>query len=226
MQSEPILNDEVDTRKFPPPKRSPSRRLVFYPEREHSARSSIEARQRIDEFIKSASPGAGSETDPSHEFNVGALEKNLRDLERSLFEREQNVQEREVHLLERERTLWESEALLYAREDLMVTREKQIASVASAATATAADPEELKALEHLRDEVARQEDSLKQQKLELSERERFIEDSENILMGKTMQQQEEECRLEQISEDLNARELRINALEGKPPPPEEPKEVL
>ena len=47
-----------------------------------------------------------------------------------------------------------------------------------------------------------------------------------MLFEKTMKQQEEETRLEQMKEDLDARELRVNALEGKPPPPEEPKEIL
>ena len=42
----------------------------------------------------------------------------------------------------------------------------------------------------------------------------------------TMKQQEEESRLEQIEEDLYLRERKIDQLEGKPPPEEEPKEIL
>ena len=224
MRNRPVLTEETDLSKLPPPERKPHRRLVLHTERERSARSSIEARQRINDFAKRAHPGVGSEFDPSHEFSIGALEKSLRDLESSLFEREQNVQEREVRLLERERNLWESEALLYAREELLEAREARLDLKTSASTIGSA--EELEALERLRDEVARQQESLKEQKIELKDREQFIENSENTLLDKSMQQQEEECRLEQMTEDLKARELRINALEGKPPPPEEPKEVL
>jgi DNA repair exonuclease SbcCD ATPase subunit len=224
MQSKALAREESEGIKLPPPERRAPRRLVLNPERHRVAYDSREAKQRIDHFVKSARPTEGSRVDPAYEFHLGVLEKNLRDLESSLFEREESVQAREAHLTERERTLWESEALLHAREELLRVREQNIE--AKPRVPLAVNPEEREALERLRREVAKQQESLEQQKSELKVREQFVEDCENTLLEKTMQQQEEESRLEQKTEELNARELRVNAFEGKPPPPEVPKEVL
>ena len=220
-----MSTDTTTIPKLPPPNKRPARRLVLEPERSQSAAVSHEIKMRINDFVSRARPPEG-EVDAAYSQRLEELEKNLRELESSLFAREQSVQAKEAHLAERERTLWETEALMHAREELLRTREKQLRPDTMAVASTAVNPEEREALQRLRDEVMKQQESLKEQKTELKEREQFVEDSENCLLDKTMKQQEEESRLEQMAEDLTAREKRINVLEGKPPPPEVPKEIL
>jgi len=224
MWNKALKHEETEVIKLPPPKRRPARRLSLHTSANRTPFDSSQAQQQIDHFVKSARPADGNKANPAYEFNFGVLEKSLRELEQSLFEREEAVAAREADMTEQERTLWESEALLHAREELVRARERTRS--VRPHVETAVNPEEREALERLGEEVARQQASLEREKAELKAREQFVEDSENTLFEKTMQQQEEESRLEQMAEDIKARELRVNALEGKPPPPEEPKEIL
>ena len=82
------------------------------------------------------------------------------------------------------------------------------------------------ALLQLKAEVEKQQSNLLEQKRIIKEREEFLDKSEKMLFEKTMDQQEQETIIEQKMDELKARERRVDELEGKPPPPEEPKEVL
>ena len=206
---------------FPPPIKPKEIRLVL-PDDDESPEGLSEYRN-----------GAISDEDSSPEFatrgfgeslELASRSAELNEIELALNEREETLKQAEARLIERERGLWEYEALILAREKLLNSQQKQSQTHRSSSPEVC--KEELQALEQLRAEVARQQESLEQTKEELKEREEFVETSESRLLEKTMQQQEEESRLEQMKEDLIARELRVNQLEGKPPPPEVPKEVL
>lgn len=206
---------------FPPPVKLEEVRLVLPDDDEILEEVSAGANEssRVDESVSEhAFCGLGEGLD----FVSGSSELN--EMEVSLLEREEAVKQAEARLTERERSLWEFEALILAREKLLRAQQQQKQMWQKPSHNE--NGAELSALQQLRDEVARQQKSLQRTKEELRERQAFVEASEERLLEKTMQQQEEETRLEQLKEDLNARELRINQLEGKPPPPEEPKEVL
>lgn len=142
------------------------------------------------------------------EPQLSELERSLRQLEVMLAEREHVVAETEARLVERERDLAEAEALLHARERLLQAARKN----------TAADPgisaEERAALAHLKEELEKQEASLKEAKQAVREREAFLEESENKLFEKVQAQQEKETELEQKEEELKARLHRLREREA------------
>lgn len=203
---------------FPPPIRLKEIRLVLPEEDE------------ISETQSDRSVGGDLPLDIScHVFGessgIASLESELNELESALIEREEAVNQAEARIAERERSLWEFEALILAREKLLNNQQHQLEKQKTMPS-TEGCKEAIQALEQLRAEVAQQQERLEDAKKDLMEREAFVEVSEERLLEKTMQQQEEESRLEQMKEDLDARELRINRMEGKPPPPQIPKEVL
>ena len=68
--------------------------------------------------------------------------------------------------------------------------------------------DETEALNRLRAELEAQEAALKEQKAALKEREQFIENAENTLFEKTMEQQEREAYIEQRLEELRSLETQ------------------
>ena len=201
----------------------PKRKLSLRPEHRKAAEVSLESRQKINEFVKKTRNPFG-EPLQLKATDLDELEKNLRELEKQLLLRERVVQDLEAGIVERERVVWETEALLGAREALIRAQEEKLSK-------TEVPPETLSQAEHealllLKAEIEKQQSSLAEQKRIIKEREEFLDKSEKMLFEKTMDQQEQETLIEQRMDELKARERRLDALEGKPPPPEEPKEVL
>lgn len=207
---------------FPPPVKPQEIRLVLPDDDDDFLDELNDTRSGVAEERDSASNFAYRRFGKSPDLD--SRNSELNEFEQELIEREEAVKQAEISLTERERGLWEFEALILAREKLLDAQEKQDAKPKP--TSSEACAEEIQALKQLRSEVERQQQTLEQTKQELKEREAFVEASESRLLEKTMLQQEEETRLEQMKDDLNARELRVNQLEGKPPPPEVEKEVL
>jgi chromosome segregation ATPase len=131
------------------------------------------------------------------------LERTLKQLEVSLTERERVLQEAESRLAEHERDLAEMEALLFARSQLLD------ASLKAGAQGAPVSAEERAALNGLRQELDRQEATIKEHRQSLAERERFLDDSETKLFEKVQAQQEKEIELDQREEDLRAMERRL-----------------
>ena len=110
-----------------------------------------------------------------------------------------------------ERELAEAEALLAARERL-------IRSAKTPPPATIASPEHVEALRRLQEELDRQENSLREQRATLKEREDFLDQSEALLASKMQQQQEKETELEQMEDDLRRKLRQLGLLKAEPPP--------
>lgn len=124
----------------------------------------------------------------------------LRQFELSLVERERAVTEAETRLADRTRDLDEMDALLRAREALLAaTRLRDTNS------AVGLSPREAKALSELKNELERQEGTLRDAQQALRDREKFIEESETRLFAKVQDQQEKETELEQREENLKTR---------------------
>jgi len=135
-----------------------------------------------------------------------------RQVELSLALRERAVADAESRLAERTRDLDEMEALLCAREALLAaTRLRSSASARQVVTHREAD-----ALNHLREELDRQEASLREARQALAEREQFLERSETQLLEKLQHQQERETELDQREEALADREARAAAAAPRP----------
>lgn len=172
--------------------------------------ASLEARKQIAEIVSvTRAPFGGPQIDGDR---IEALQKSLRDLEGKLAEREHSIAELESKLAERERDIAEAEALIAARSKLL-----EAAKQASAGGG-GVSKEEQAALQQLKAELDRQEESLKEQKAAMAERERFMEENETKLFEKMMQQQEKETELEQREEDLRAREKRFQDKGGSADP--------
>ncbi len=148
---------------------------------------------------------------------VEELEKALRALEAKVGEREMALADAENKLVERDRALAETEALLQAREKVIDAMRKQ----APAQAATSVNPEELAALGKLKEELDKQEASIKEQRQALQEREDFLNQSETALFEKMQAQQEKETELEQKAEDLKKAMLRAGMTKAEPQEPME-----
>ena len=172
--------------------------------------AAADARKSIDAIISQSRPpwGGGPALSGSQ---VEELEKAVRTLENRLAERDQALAEAEAKLAERERELAEAEALLAARERL-------IRSAKTPPPATIASPEHVEALRRLQEELDRQENSLREQRATLKEREDFLDQSEALLASKMQQQQEKETELEQMEDDLRRKLRQLGLLKAEPPP--------
>jgi len=146
------------------------------------------------------------------------LEKALRALEAKVAEREMALAEAENKLAERDRALAETEALLMAREKVIDAMRKQ--PVAQAAGLTV-NPAELEALGKLKEELDRQEISMKEQRDAIREREEFLEQSEAALFEKMQAQQEKESELEQKAEDVRRAMVKAGLIVEQPKGPME-----
>jgi DNA repair exonuclease SbcCD ATPase subunit len=175
-----------------------------------AARKSIDA---IRSMSRAPWSSAGAGLSNSH---VEELEKALRALEAKVGEREMALAEAERKLAERDRALAETEALLQAREKIIDAMRKQPAAEVGGGI----NPEELEALRKLKEELDRQEASMKEQREAIREREEFLEQSEASLFEKMQSQQEKETELEQKAEDLK------RALKNAGLAKEEPKEPM
>ncbi len=148
---------------------------------------------------------------------VEGLEKALRALEAKVAEREMALAEAENKLAERDRALAEMEALLLAREKVIDAMRKQPPPTAAAAV----NPAELEALGKLKEELDRQEASMKEQRQAIKEREEFLEQSEAALFEKMQSQQERETELEQKAEDVRRAMVKSGMIKEAPKEPME-----
>lgn len=135
---------------------------------------------------------------------AAAAERLLRHREQALAERERIVADAEAQLAERTRDLDELDALLRAREALLAST--RLRDSGKRGTVTLREAE---ALHQLKEELDRQEATLRDARVAVREREKFLEDSETRLFAKVQEQQEKETELEQREEDLRAREVAV-----------------
>lgn len=173
--------------------------------------ATAEARKSIDAiFSQSRAPWGGATALSGSQ--VEELQKAIRGLEAKLAERDLAVSEAQARLAERERELAEAEALLAARERVIEAARRQ-----PAAPAAAVSSEQAEAMKKLKEELDRQEASIKEQREAQREREEFLEQSEATLFAKMQEQQEKETELEQLAEDLKRKAKQLG-LGGDEPP--------
>lgn len=177
--------------------------------------ATADARKSIDAIMAQSRAPWGASAGLSG-GQVEELQKAIRALEAKLAEREMAFSESQARLAERERELAEAEALLAARERVVEAARRQ-----TPASVTGATAEQVEAMKKLKDELDRQEASLKEQRQALREREEFLEQSETTLFSKMQQQQEKETELEQLAEDLKRKARQLGLA---PAEPEEPRE--
>ncbi|MBI2812695.1 MAG: hypothetical protein HYX71_00220 [Opitutae bacterium] len=165
---------------------------------QEASQATAEARKSINTIMSQSRPPWGGPPTLSGS-QVESLEKALRALEAKAAEREMALAEAENKLAERDRALAETEALLQAREKVIDAMRKEKPAQGGGGGGSA---EELAALTKLKEELDRQEASIKEQRAAQQEREEFLNQSEAALFDKMQAQQEKETELEQKAEDL------------------------
>jgi chromosome segregation ATPase len=181
---------------------------------QEASQATAAARKSINTIMSQSRPPWGG-TPTLSGSQVENLEKALRDLEKKAAEREMALAEAENKLAERDRALAETEALLQAREKVIDAMRKE-KPAQGGGTGSA---EELAALTKLKEELDRQEASIKEQRAAQAEREEFLNQSETALFEKMQAQQEKETELEQKAEDLKKGMIKAGMIqaEGKGP---------
>jgi hypothetical protein len=139
-------------------------------------------------------------------------------MQMAMAERERQIAETEARLADRARDLDELDALLRARESLIAATRLR-----DSKSRLEISPREVAALNQLKEELEKQEASLREGREALRERELYLEQSENRLFAKVQEQQEKEMELEQREENLVNRaiqgsqaDLEQVASEGQP----------
>lgn len=175
--------------------------------------ATAEARRYIDTILAQSRPPWGGSRGLSGQ-QIEDLEKAVRSLEAKVAERDLAVAEAQAKLADRERELAEVETLLAARERVIEAARQEAATGPVSA-------EQEAALRKLKEELDRQENSLKEQRQSQKEREEFLEQSEAALFAKMQEQQEKETELEQLAEDLKRKARHLGLLKDEPPEPVE-----
>lgn len=183
---------------------------------QEASQATAAARKSIDAIMSSSRAPWGGKTALSGS-QVEELEKALRALEAKVGEREMALAEAENKLAERDRALAETEALLQAREKVIEAMRKQPVAESGGAVNKA----EMEALTKLKEELDRQEASMKEQRQAQQEREEFLNQSETALFEKMQAQQEKETELEQKEEDLKRLARQAGVLKDEPKVPME-----
>lgn len=186
---------------------------------QEASQATAAARKSIDAIMSQSRPPWGGERIPLSGSQVESLEKALRALEAKAAEREMALAEAENKLAERDRELAETEALLQAREKVIDAMRKE--QPAQAGGSSGVNPEELAALGKLKEELDRQEASIKEQREAQKEREAFLEASEASLFEKMQAQQEKETELEQKAEDLKKGMIKAGMIQAEAKEPKE-----
>jgi len=189
------------------------RRISPLQRAQEATQATAEARRSIDAiFSLSRTPWTAGETRLSSS-QVEELQKTIRQLEAKLAERELALTDAEAKLGDRERVLAETEALLKARAQVIAASEQPGGGGMS--------KEQEEALKKLKEELDRQEQSIKEQRAALAEREEFLNQSEASLFEKMQAQQEKETELEQKEEDIKRLARQAGVLKEEPPEPME-----
>jgi chromosome segregation ATPase len=181
---------------------------------QEASQATAAARKSIDAIMSSSRAPWGGKSSLNG-LQVEELEKALRALEAKASVREMALAEAENKLAERDRALAETEALLQAREKVIEAMRQQPAAQSGAGL----NPAEMEALGKLKEELDRQEASLKEQRQQLQEREEFLNQSEASLFEKMQAQQEKETELEQKEEDLKKLARQAGVLKNEPKEP-------
>lgn len=181
---------------------------------QEATQATAAARKSIDAIMSASRAPWGGKTSLSGQ-QVEELEKALRALEAKVGEREMALADAENKLAEKDRALAEAEALLQARESVIEAMRKEQA----AGSGAGASPAELEALNKLKEELDRQEASIKEQRQANQEREDFLNQSETALFEKMQAQQEKETELEQKQEDLKRLARQLGVLKDEPKEP-------
>jgi DNA repair exonuclease SbcCD ATPase subunit len=181
---------------------------------QEATQATIAARKSIGAIMSSSRAPWGGQPALSG-AQVEELEKALRALEAKVGEREMALADAENKLAEKDRALAETEALLQAREKVIDAMRKQPAAESGGGM----NPAELEALGKLKEELDRQEASMKEQRAALQEREDFLNQSETSLFEKMQAQQEKETELEQKEEDLKRLARQLGVLKDEPKEP-------
>lgn len=184
---------------------------------QEASQATAEARRSIDAIMSQSRTPWNSGKSALSGAQVEHLEKALRALEAKVAEREMALAEAENKLSERDRALAETEALLQAREKVIDAMRKQPV----VPTGHTVNPAELEALARLKDELDRQEESMKEQRQVIAEREEFLEQSEAALFEKMQAQQEKETELEQKADDLRRAMVKAGMIREEPKGPME-----
>lgn len=181
---------------------------------QEASQATAAARKSIDAIMSASRAPWGGKTALSA-TQVEELEKALRALEAKASEREMALADAENRLAEKDRALAEAEALLQAREKVIEAMRKEQAADTSAPMGAA----EMEALNKLKEELDRQEASLKEQRQAVQEREEFLNQSEAALFEKMQAQQEKETELEQKEEDLKRLARQLGVVKDEPKEP-------
>jgi len=181
---------------------------------QEASQATAAARKSIDAIMSSSRAPWGGKSSLNG-LQVEELEKALRALEAKASVREMALAEAENKLAERDRALAETEALLQAREKVIEAMRKQPAAESGAPP----NPAEMEALGKLKEELDRQEATIKEQRQQLQEREEFLNQSEASLFEKMQAQQEKETELEQKEEDLKKLARQAGVLKNEPKQP-------
>jgi DNA repair exonuclease SbcCD ATPase subunit len=185
---------------------------------QEASQATAEARRSIDAIMSQSRTPWTSGKPALSGTQVEGLEKALRALETKVAEREMALAEAENKLSERDRALAEMEALLLAREKVIDAMRKQPPVTGITSTV---NPAELEALGKLKEELDRQEASMREQRQAIKEREEFLEQSEAALFEKMQTQQERETELEQKAEDVRRAMLKAGMIKAEPKEPME-----
>ena len=184
---------------------------------QEASQATAEARKSIDAIISQSRIPWSGEKHSLSSTQVDELEKALRVLEAKVVEREMALAEVENKLADRDRALAEMEALLLAREKVIDAMRKQ----PPPAGASSVNPAEIEALFKLKEELDRQEASMREQRQANKEREEFLEQSEASLFEKMQAQQERETELEQKAEDVKRAMVKAGLIKPESSEPRE-----
>ncbi|MGJ8650450.1 MAG: hypothetical protein ACSHX4_08825 [Opitutaceae bacterium] len=181
----------------PPPNRQPKRRL--------SLKTAIAAASRTNSTIVKPLMNPLGEFPEIKTGKQQEMEANLLELQADIIIREGLLSDKERLLQSHELELNEKEALLEAHRKVIDIHAAPNESASQ--TNSAISTEEREAFDALKRELNNQEQSLKNARKMLHEREDFIEQCENELVEKSMLLTEREARIEQREEDHEAKKF-------------------
>jgi DNA repair exonuclease SbcCD ATPase subunit len=187
---------------------------------QEASQATSAARKSIGAILQSRPPWGG-QPDALSNSQVEELEKNLRVLETKVGEQEMALADAQNKLADAERALAETEALLAARDKVIAAIRRDSQTVPPMPGFAPVVVEEMSALQKLKEELDRQEASLKEQRAAIRERELFLDQSEASLFEKMQAHQEMETELEQKAEDVKRAMLRAGLIKAEPLPPKE-----
>jgi len=205
----PKLNDQLPPNYVPAPappstasNASNAKKAISLRDRIHSRKAIVsESHNTIKDIVRKTRTPWGGEV-PLGKDDISQLEKALAKVQRELQDREMLLEQALTKLDNREHDL-------KRMEDLLAAKEKVLAESSVKPTGETASPQQLQAMQRLKEEIDRRELELKEMQVAITERETFLEESENTLFDKMQSQQERETELDQREAELQAREAKL-----------------